>query len=127
MRHTMVIALVASALLAPGAVAAPEALSNRARLRSEVVLAPPHEPGARFVIERSLTDYRMCTVNLCRRMGAGSNAAFAQLPQMLELPNDATWRYVTQDADGTFHCTWDLKVESTPRIETPPDRFARDP
>jgi hypothetical protein len=97
--------------------------------RIRTILPGPAEgvPHVHMLIEQSPTDYRMGTVNLCRRFGAGSDTEFARLPQMLELPNAASWRYVRQDSVGVFHCTWDPQAELGPRMEETPGAFARRP
>lgn len=49
-------------------------------------------------------------LTLCRAVGAGSDTTFARLPQILDLPSEL-WAYVRRDANGAFHCQWDLPFD----------------
>jgi hypothetical protein len=94
------------------------------RLRTVLPGMAEGNPHVHFIVQGPGNDYRMLTVNLCRRSGAGSDSAFARLPWMLTLPS-GNWAYVQKDLRGIFRARWDLPFYRERSLEERPRVFDR--
>ncbi len=71
-------------------------------------------PHVHFVLTDPGFHGRMSTLTLCRATGAGSDTAFARLPQMLTLPSGGMWEFVRRDTGGVLHVAWTFYVPRMP-------------
>jgi intradiol ring-cleaving dioxygenase-like protein len=97
------------------------------QFRIRTVLPGGAEGGPHVHFDLGAPDgsYRAAVLNLCRGEGAGHDTAFERLPYMLQLPDPSWWVHVRRDAQGAFHCRWDLSFAGAGRLEERPEAFDR--
>jgi len=83
-------------------------------------------PHIHLELETRRHAYYAITLSLCRKQGAGSDTAYAQLPWMMTGTDVGAWGVVLPAGDGGYHCRWDLSLAQAARIERP-GAFARPP
>lgn len=82
-------------------------------------------PHVHFDIELPGGKYRMIPLNLARKAGAGSDAAYGKIPWMVELTDFDHWAYVETADAKTYHCSWDLHVAKAVALAKPQGFEAR--
>jgi hypothetical protein len=95
------------------------------RIRTIMPGRPEGVPHVHFEIARRGRSYRAITLSFCRSVGAGSDTTLAQLPWMVDLPEGGGWAYLQRNAEGTFHCRWDLELRNSVAVAGHPEYFGR--